>query len=43
MKNILYCVIWFESLKSPGNLIAIALDAITDKNVWNHEIRIKVK
>ena len=34
---------WIESLKSPGNLIAIALDVITDKNIWNHEIRIKVK
>lgn len=34
---------WIESLKSPGNLIAIALDVITDRNIWNHEIRIKVK
>jgi len=23
--------------------IAIALDVITDKNIWNHEIRIKVR
>lgn len=34
---------WIDSLKSPGNLIAIALDVITDKNIWNHEIRIKVR
>ncbi len=34
---------WIDSLKSPGNLIAMALDVITDKNIWNKEIRIKVK
>lgn len=33
---------WIESLKSPGNLIAIALDVITDGNIWNHQIKISV-
>lgn len=32
-----------DTLKFPGILIAIALDVITDKNIWNHEIRIKVR
>lgn len=34
---------WIDSLRSPGMIIALVFDAITDNNIWNREIRIRVR